>query len=159
MRIPFLFLSVMVATVSAQAHANLCDSAWISTASGPAAEALIRAGADVNERCSTTNGNRPLHQAFLNDRAGVDLIRAPLEAGADPSVENIHGETPIYYAQGPLRMGDIPSSSRERRVSARGSTLRVVFGPLQLRGACDRGCPLPCYATSTVGEARRTKAP
>ena len=96
MRILFLLLSVML--VAASAEADLCSPAWLRTASGSEARALIRAGADVNERCSA-NGNRPLHQALLSDRVDPDVIRAMIEAGADTSAENIHGENPVYYAQ------------------------------------------------------------
>ena len=96
MRILFLLLSVML--VAASAEADLCSPAWLRTASGSEARALTRAGADVNERCSA-NGNRPLHQALLSDRVDPDVIRAMIEAGADTSAENIHGENPVYYAQ------------------------------------------------------------
>ena len=74
MRTLFLFLSM--ALVGSAAEANLCDPSWLRTASGSAARALIRAGADVNEICNT-NGNRPLHQALLNDRVDPEVTRVP----------------------------------------------------------------------------------
>ena len=96
MRILLLFLSAMLAAVSASAQANLCVPAGVN---GSAARALIRGGADVNQLCNTVNRNRPLHQALLNDRVGPDLIQALIEAGADVDAENIYGDSPFYYAQ------------------------------------------------------------
>ena len=42
MRILLLFLSVMLAAVSASAQASLCDPAWLAGASGAAVQAQIR---------------------------------------------------------------------------------------------------------------------
>ena len=87
MRIIFLFLSLML--VAASAQADLRDPAWIRTASGSAAQALIRGGADVNRVCNA-NRNRPLHQTILNPDSSPDLLRALLDAGANPE----HAGTP-----------------------------------------------------------------
>ena len=76
----FLLLSVML--VAASAEADLCSPAWLRTASGSEARALIRAGADVNERCSA-NGNRNhscpriLRAMVLSDRMLVTVSGAP----------------------------------------------------------------------------------
>ena len=96
MRILFLVLSVML--VASAAEAQVCDPAWLSNASYWDAKALLDAGVDANQICST-NRNRPLHQGLLNDRTDPGVIRALLEAGADPGTQNIHGETPFGYAQ------------------------------------------------------------
>ena len=96
MRILFLLLSVMV--VASAAEAQVCDPAWLANANYWDAKALLDAGVDANQICNT-NRNRPLHQALLNDRADPEVIRALLEAGADPGTQNIHGETPFEYAQ------------------------------------------------------------
>lgn len=103
MRILFLFLSVMLVAVSAEANQynsdwlNLCRSDWLRGATVSSVRALIAAGADVNQVCNT-NRNRPLHQALLNDRVDPALIRALLEAGADPYADNIQRQNAMEYA-------------------------------------------------------------
>ena len=132
MRILLLFLSLMLVTVWAEA--DLCDPAWIRTASGSAAQALIRAGADVNQLCNTVNRNRPLHQALLNPDSDPDLIRALLNAGADPAQENVYRESPIYYAQGrwDRAMSRLsPGSGGYRREQA---IYQAMFGAAENRG-------------------------
>ena len=96
MRILLLFLSVMLAAVSASAQ-SLCDPAWLAGASGAAVQAQIRAGADVDQTCNR-NGNRPLHQAILTAAVGPDVFRALVGAGADTRARNIDGATPVDYA-------------------------------------------------------------
>ena len=96
MRILFLVLSVML--VASAAEAQVCDPVWLSNADYWDAKALLDAGVDANQICNT-NRNRPLHQALLNERTDPGVIRALLEAGADPGTQNIHGETPFEYAQ------------------------------------------------------------
>ena len=97
MRIPFLFLSVMLAAVSASAQASLCNPAWLAGASGAAVQAQIRAGADVDQTCNR-NRNRPLHQAILTPTVGPDVFQALVGAGADTQARNIDGATPADYA-------------------------------------------------------------
>ena len=155
MRILFLLLSVML--VAASAEAQLCSPAWLANASGAAARSLIRAGADVNEICSA-NGNRPLHQALLSDRVAPNVIRAMIEAGADTSAENIHGENPVYYAQerfnrarNTLRPGTAPY----RREQSLYETMFGAFGDAgsAIADAHAKLCDLNWWRSSASGSA------
>ena len=58
-------------------------------------EAVLEAGVDVNAKDNA--GNTPLHQAVLQSRDGV--IRAFLEHGADPAIQNNDGKHPIDLAK------------------------------------------------------------
>ena len=106
MRIVLLFLSVMLAAVSAAAQ-SLCDPAWLAGASGAAVQAQIRAGADVDQICNV-NRNRPLHQAILTAEVGPDVFRALVGAGADTRARNRLEATPHEYA---LRRWDRASAA------------------------------------------------
>ena len=150
MRILLLFLSLML--VAASAQADLCDPAWIRTANGPAAQALIRGGADVNQIC-IVNRNRPLHQTILTPDSSPDLLRALLDAGADPALENLYGESAMYYAQGRWDRATArlsPGSGAYRREQA---IYRAFFGALESRGdavadAHDKLCDLNWWRSS-----------
>ena len=153
MRILFLFLSVMLVPVLAEA--DLCSPAWLSNASGSAARALIRTGADVDEECNT-NGNRPLHQALLNDRVDAEVIRALIEAGGDLYAENIHREMPMEYAQDRfdrMRATYLPGSSIYRAEQALYSR---IFGgdpssDAAVQQAHDQLCDLNWWRSSASG--------
>ena len=155
MRILLLFLSLML--VAASAQADLCDPAWIRTASGSAAQALIRGGADVNQIC-LVNRNRPLHQTILTPDSSPDLLRALLDAGADPALENLYGESAIYYAQGrwDRAMSRLsPGSGGYRREQA---IYRAMFGAAENRGgavadAHAKLCDLNWWRSSASGPA------
>ena len=155
MRILLLFLSLMLVAGSAQA--DLCDPAWIRTASGSAAQALIRGGADVNQVCNV-NRNRPLHQTILTPDSSPDLLRALLDAGADPALENLYGESAIYYAQGRWdreRARLSPGSGGYRREQA---IYRAMFGAAENRGgavadAHAKLCDLNWWRSSASGPA------
>ncbi len=54
-------------------------------------EALIKQGADIN--CPDNNGNTPLHYAAL--RRDIPMMKALLDAGADPASENSSGDSPL----------------------------------------------------------------
>ena len=154
MRILFLFLLVML--VAGSAEANFCSPAWLAGATGSSVRAFIRAtGADVNQPCSV-NGNRPLHQAILGARVDPDVIRALFEAGADVYAQNIHGETPLGYAQerferasNAFRPGTAPYE-RERAVYA------VMFDdPGDTRPAANELCDPEWWGSSANGSSVR----
>ena len=153
MRILLFFLSLML--VAASAEADLCDPAWIRTASGPAAQALIRGGADVNQICNT-NRNRPLHQTILNPDSSPDLLRTLLDAGADPELENIDGASAMYYAQGRWDRATArlsPGSGAYRREQA---IYQAFFRALESRGgavadAHNKLCDLNWWRSSASG--------
>lgn len=69
-----------------------CQEAAIS-----AARALLDGGALVDSRNSF--GNTPLFVAVANSRGRGDIIRLLRDRGADPYVENNHGQTPLGFAQ------------------------------------------------------------
>ena len=54
---------------------------------------LLKAGAEVNAQ--TNSGNTALMYASYGD---IDLVRALLDAGADISIANDDGETPLIVA-------------------------------------------------------------
>ena len=74
----------------------------------PAAIRLLAAGADPNIHANVGKesdmfnadvrlwGETPLH--FAGAYGDVDMVRAMLEAGADKTAENAHGERPWTYA-------------------------------------------------------------
>ena len=69
---------------------------------------LIESGADVNAKtlpgvysfnfygCTPTRGETPLHRAAAF--AGHEIIQALLLTGADPTLSDVHGETPYVWA-------------------------------------------------------------
>ena len=70
-----------------------------------AAKLLIERGADVDKRAGNGPsdlafgqfaGETPLHVAAAN--SGAELIQALLDAGANKTVRNTHGKTPLDYA-------------------------------------------------------------
>mmetsp|Transcript_62314 Transcript_62314/g.147679 ORF Transcript_62314/g.147679 Transcript_62314/m.147679 type:complete len:404 (-) Transcript_62314:17-1228(-) len=56
---------------------------------------LLDAGADVNS--TDDQGNTPLHASIESYRP--EIVRSIIDAGADPCVKNIHGETALALAQ------------------------------------------------------------
>lgn len=58
---------------------------------------LIAAGAEVDALDS--NGNSPLSDAVFNSRGNGELIAALRVAGADPSLENSYGVSPVGLAR------------------------------------------------------------
>lgn len=73
-----------------------------------AVRTLIEHGANVNQACRKS-GSTPLHRAVTSTGAPgtagkhaevLDIIRLLMEAGADPSITNKAGWTPIDYAKG-----------------------------------------------------------
>ena len=96
MKIMTLFLSIM--TLSAFANANICDPSWLATASGADVRAFLNAGVDANQVCNLIR-NRPLHQALLADRVDPSVIEAFVSGGADISILNNEGDTPLDYAK------------------------------------------------------------
>src|SRR5688500_840547 len=70
-----------------------------------AVKVLIEHGADVNRACRR-NGSTPLHRAVTQTgapgtagraQAAREIIELLLEAGADPSIANKAGKTPVEY--------------------------------------------------------------
>ena len=131
MRILLLVLSLLL--VAASAEADLCDPAWIRTASGPAAQALIRGGADVNQICNA-NRNRPLHQTILTPESRPDLLRTLLDAGADPELENIDGASAMSYAQGRWDRATARLSPGSGAYQREQAIYQAFFGALEGRG-------------------------
>ena len=97
MRILFLFVATMLVAGSAQA--NLCSPEWLKTASASAVQALVRAGADVNEVCMPVHRNRPLHQALNTAEITPEVVGALIEAGADVTARNNYGRTPFELVE------------------------------------------------------------
>lgn len=62
------------------------------------AEALIRAGADVN--LQNREGSTALHTAAFLCRP--EIVEMLLENGADPSLKNVYGSTPLQAVAGPF---------------------------------------------------------
>ena len=60
-------------------------------------EALLAAGATVDPQDS--NGNTPLATAVFNSRGRGELIALLRRHGADPSIANAHGVSPIALAR------------------------------------------------------------
>lgn len=59
--------------------------------------ALLEVGAQVDARDS--NGNTPLWRAVFESRGRGDIIKLLREHGADPTLENNHGVSPVKLAR------------------------------------------------------------
>jgi len=62
-----------------------------------AARELIAAGAEVDAQ--DDNGNAPLSTAVFESRGRTDMIALLREHGADPMLENHHGQSPLGLAK------------------------------------------------------------
>lgn len=63
----------------------------------PACEALLKAGAPVDAQ--DANGNTPLATAVFESRGRGELIELLRERGADPTLENRYGVSPVGLAR------------------------------------------------------------
>ncbi len=68
---------------------------WVAATNPRSVQLLIDAGADVNARAPAATDNTPLHQAAGN----ADSTRRLLAAGADPTLTNANGDTPLDLAE------------------------------------------------------------
>lgn len=59
-------------------------------------QVLINAGADINFQC-TADGMTALHWACLN--SDVEMVEVLLENGADPTLKDGYGRTPMVWAK------------------------------------------------------------
>ena len=91
----FLFIMTLSAFANAQ---NICDPGWLATASGADVRAFLNAGIDANQVCNLIR-NRPLHQALLAGRVDPSVIEALVSGGADISIINNEGDSPLDYAE------------------------------------------------------------
>lgn len=64
---------------------------------GPAARALLRAGAEVDRL--DRYGDTPLWRAIFNCRGEDETVSILLQAGADPDVDNASGVSPRALAE------------------------------------------------------------
>lgn len=61
------------------------------------ARALIGAGAEIDAQ--DDNGNTPLSTAVFESRGRTELVALLREHGADPSLDNHHGQSPLGLAK------------------------------------------------------------
>ncbi|MBA3957959.1 MAG: ankyrin repeat domain-containing protein [Parachlamydiaceae bacterium] len=74
---------------------RICKATPLHICSNPAvAEALIKAGADVNKK--NRNGDTPLHFAVRSQQ--LKMVQTLLTAHAEPLTENEQGQTPLHIA-------------------------------------------------------------
>ena len=85
-------LTLVVVQAAAWGQASLVDR--VEMRDSAAALAMIDEGVDVNS--GGPDGTRALHWAVHHDQ--LELVRRLLEAGADPSVANDYGATPMSEA-------------------------------------------------------------
>jgi ankyrin repeat protein len=71
--------------------------AAVQSGSLPACAALLKAGAAVDAR--DANGNTPLSTAVFESRGKGDLIKLLREHGADPTLKNNYGVSPVSLAR------------------------------------------------------------
>jgi hypothetical protein len=74
-------------------------------------EFLLSNGADVQAR-TAIGGRTPLHEAALYGR--LEIAKALLEHGADVNAKNPRGETPLFYAEGGLIAGPVPTQEHHK---------------------------------------------
>ena len=68
---------------------------WVAAGNPESVQLLIDAGADVNMRAPGATNNTPLHHAAANAESTTRL----LAAGADPTLGNANGDTPLDLAK------------------------------------------------------------
>lgn len=74
-----------------------------------ASEAVIRTliDADANVNAQDNFGRTPLMNALVFHPREPDLIRAFLDAGADPSIRDRDGDTALWFARGRRRVSQV----------------------------------------------------
>jgi ankyrin repeat protein len=97
-------LKKVEALIASGADVSLADdNQWTplhfaaQAASEPVAAALLKAGATVDPRDS--HGNSPLFKAVFSFRGDGGLIPLLRQHGADPSLKNLHGISPLTLAR------------------------------------------------------------
>lgn len=87
----------------------------VRSGSVPTCAALLEAGAAVDAR--DANGNTPLFRAVFESRGDGNLIRLLRQHGADPTLLNNHGMSPVSLARSIANFdvqqffGDLPASA------------------------------------------------
>lgn len=108
---------------------------WVAAENSHSVQLLIDAGADVNKRVQETIANTPLHSVGNNVDSAVRL----LSAGADPSLLNANGDTPLQRAE-QLGHDDVanllrrhtPAAVAQRRELAPTHEFAIAVGGLEL---------------------------